>query len=576
MSSTNQPSPWNLQEAAALGAKLLLITSGLISITPEAAQAEDRIAQNGAAGIKANTQPQKIDRIRAWQTKTQDSDLARSAAMLPASSDDQITTIQQFTDLQPTDWAYQALANLVQRYGCVAGYPNGTFEGGKAISRFEAAALLNACLDRITDTTDELKALLKLLEDELAKTTNKTSQLASRVKALENQQFSPTTKLKGLATYVIGGNNYSGSAINPGGHSVRRRTGAAVNLPTAATFNYDLQLSLDTSFTGRDILRTTLRSGNFQYSAFGGYPHDLSNQSQLLIAFDEAKSSPDRVDIDKLYYQFPIGKGFTATLGPRVGQENMLALWPSVYPSDSILNATTVNGAPAAYSKNRGAGFGLWWESPTGLSVSANYVAYNGADSSEGLFTSTSGSTSSFQLAYAKEQWGIAAIFSYVQPHTQFVPATTPTVHSSIDHTASAETQAYGLSAYWQPLNSGWAPSISVGYGFNVTNFTAPVAAGKVESSQSWFVGLQWTDVFKIGNDFGFAVAQPVVATSITGGANPDDASYIYETWYKIQLTDHISLTPAVFYISRPLGMRTPSGESFSQLGVLAKMSFKF
>ena len=244
MSMTNQSSPWNLQEAAALGAKLLLITSGLFSITPEAAQAEDRTAQNGAAGIKANSQPQKIDRIRAWQTKTQDSDLARSTAMLPASSDDQITTIQQFTDLKPTDWAYQALANLVQRYGCVAGYPNGTFEGGKAISRFEAAALLNACLDRITDTTDELKALLKLLEDELAKTTNKTSQLASRVKALESQQFSPTTKLKGLATYVIGGNNYSGSAINPGGHSVRRRTGAAVNLPTAATFNYDLQLSV--------------------------------------------------------------------------------------------------------------------------------------------------------------------------------------------------------------------------------------------------------------------------------------------------------------------------------------------
>ena len=575
MSVTNQFSPWIAQEAAALGAKLLLLTSGLIAITPGAAQAEDISAPNARAGVNASTQLQEIDRIRAWQTKTQGSDLASSAVTLPAKSDDQIATIQQFTDIQPSDWAYQALANLIQRYGCVAGYPNGTFLGKKPISRHEAAALLNACLDRVTETTDELKALLKLLEDELVKTKSKTSQLASRVKALETQQFSPTTKLKGLATYVIGGNNYSGSAINPGGKTVNRRTGKAVTLPTAATFNYDIQLTLDTSFSGKDLLRTNLRSGNFQYSAFGGYPHELSNQSQLLIAFDESNSAPDRVDIDKLYYQFPIGNGFTATLGPRVGQENMLALWPSVYPSDGILNVMAVNGAPAAYNKNRGAGFGLWWEHPSGLSVSANYVANNGSENSTGLFTSTSGSSSSFQIAYAQEQWGLAAIASYVQPETEFVPGTTPTVHSSIDHTPSAETQAYGLSAYWQPLKSGWAPSVSLGYGFNITNYSAPVTT-KVGNSRSWFAGLQWTDVFQLGNDFGLAVGQPVVATSLTNGSNPDDNSYIYETWYKIQLTDQISLTPAVFYISRPLGMRTPSGESFSQLGVLGKMSFRF
>jgi hypothetical protein len=61
------------------------------------------------------------------------------------------------SDLRPTDWAYQALSNLIERYGCVAGYPDGTFKGGRAMTRFEAAALLNACLDRVTEVTDELK-----------------------------------------------------------------------------------------------------------------------------------------------------------------------------------------------------------------------------------------------------------------------------------------------------------------------------------------------------------------------------------------------------------------------------------
>ena len=77
-----------------------------------------------------------------------------------ARSQEQVTSISQFTDLRPSDWAYQALSNLVERYGCVAGYPNGSFRGGQAMTRFEAAALLNACLDRVTEVTDELKLLM--------------------------------------------------------------------------------------------------------------------------------------------------------------------------------------------------------------------------------------------------------------------------------------------------------------------------------------------------------------------------------------------------------------------------------
>ena len=56
----------------------------------------------------------------------------------------------------------------MEQYGCVAGYPNGTFRGNRAMTRYEAAALLNACLDRITEVTDELRRLLKEFETELA------------------------------------------------------------------------------------------------------------------------------------------------------------------------------------------------------------------------------------------------------------------------------------------------------------------------------------------------------------------------------------------------------------------------
>ena len=59
---------------------------------------------------------------------------------------EQVTSVSQFSDVQPTDWAFQALQSLVERYGCIAGYPNGTYRGNRALTRYEFAAGLNACL----------------------------------------------------------------------------------------------------------------------------------------------------------------------------------------------------------------------------------------------------------------------------------------------------------------------------------------------------------------------------------------------------------------------------------------------
>jgi len=540
-------------------------------LAPVAVSAQEVASLNGMSVFNEYMNQQDIDRFRAWESKNQ------------------VTSVTQFSDVQPTDWAYQALSNLIEKYGCVAGYPNGTFKGGNPLSRYEAAALLNACLERVTEQTDELQRLRTEFQGELTVLRGRVDGLEKKVGKLEATQFSTTTKLSGQATFVVGANAFSGSAINTATNRVNRApnslTGAArtpVSLPNATTFNYDLQLTFDTSFNGRDLLRTNLRAGNFGNSVFGGEPHALA-MSTLEVAFEE-DAGPNVVGIDKLFYQWPIGKEFTATVGGRVGQEDMLALWPSVYPADTILNVMTVNGAPAAYSKNLGPGAGLWWQG-NGFSISANYVAANGGSGNPaatgpngggGIGNKFSGSTGSVQLAYQQEQWGLAAIWNYLQPETQFVPGTTPFVHGAIDHSVNAATNAFGLSAFWQPLASGWLPSVSLGWGINSTSYSTPQPLGSLSTSQSWMVGLQWTDVFRNGNDFGFAVAQPVFATSLTGGGSPNDGNYVWEWWYKFQVTDNISVTPALIYLSRPLGMVTPSGQSFSQFGGLVKTTFRF
>ena len=81
--------------------------------------------------------------------------------------------------------------NLIERYGCVAGYPNGTYRGNRAMTRFEAAALLNACLDRVTEVTDELKRLMIEFEKELAILKGRVDGLEARVGELEATSSPP-------------------------------------------------------------------------------------------------------------------------------------------------------------------------------------------------------------------------------------------------------------------------------------------------------------------------------------------------------------------------------------------------
>ena len=479
-----------------------------------------------------------------------------------AATGEQVTSITQFSDVYPTDWAYQALSNLIERYGCVAGYPNGTYRGNRAMTRFEAAALLNACLDRVTEVTDELKRLMKEFEKELAILKGRVDGLEARVGELEATQFSTTTKLKGVATFVIGANSFGGS---------QRLVDRSKSENGATSFNYDLQLNLETSFTGKDLLLTVLRGGDFQDSAFNGGPTGLST---LETAFQEP-SGINSLGIDKLFYQFPVADSFTFTLGAVVGQEDMLAIWPSAYPSDAILDVLTLNGSPAAYNKNKGAGAGVSWLINGGFSVSANYVAANGSEgdpSSGGIATQNSASSGTIQLGYQAENWNIAAIYSGVQDTPNTIGGF-GTAFNEAFTTPNAWMNAWGIGGSWQPQESGWIPSISAGYGYNTLEAKNDA---EITSSQSWTVALEWSDAFLKGNNAGMAVGQPIFATSLKGDATPADGNYIWEWWYQFQVTDNISVTPALFYLSRPLGQLTPADDTFSQLGGLVKTTFKF
>jgi hypothetical protein len=136
--------------------------------------------------------------------------IVTATAISPAMA--QVTSVSQLRDVSPTEWSYQAISNLVSRYGCVAGYPNGTFKPGEPATRAELAALTNACLDRITEFYSVADAqLAAALRAEFSKEIGATN---SRVTALEVRN---ETKDKGVGTYLGASVTLNRQGVNGGG-----------------------------------------------------------------------------------------------------------------------------------------------------------------------------------------------------------------------------------------------------------------------------------------------------------------------------------------------------------------------
>ncbi len=232
----------------------------------------------------------------------------------------QITSVSQLSDVQPTNWAFQALQSLVERYGCIAGYPNNTFSGNRALTRYEFAAGLNACLERVNEliasasgenvTKENLTTLGRLQEEfatELASLRGRVDALEASSAELEANQFSTTTKLVGeLITYL-------GDAFGENADDANN-----------TDFGYRMRLDFNTSFTGKDRLRTRLQATNLRLfdtgATFGGSQGTRQGQDPSLgepIGFGETgetRFTPSsitqdgEVAITQIQYRFPVGE----------------------------------------------------------------------------------------------------------------------------------------------------------------------------------------------------------------------------------------------------------------------------
>jgi hypothetical protein len=507
-----------------------------------------------------------------------------------ASSQGQVTNVTQLRDVSPGDWAYEALRSLVERYGCIAGYPDGTYRGNRALSRYEFAAGLNACLQQVerliaTNTSNfvtrqDLATLQRLIDEfrtELATLGTRVDRLEGRVGFLEDHQFSTTTKLQGEAIFAL--TDELNQAIS-----------------NNTVFQDRVRLTFNTSFTGRDRLVTRLAAGNadalnrFKYGAGTdafGFPLDEGQQTFNITG----GSTNNSVVVDWLAYYFNFGASkvylaatggihsdYAPTLNPyfedfdggngalstfaqenpiyRIGGGAGAAVSFGVGPLQSILGPSTLtvgylagSGAFGANNPQEKAGLfdgdyaalaQLNFNLGDRIGIGATYVhGYHNT----GTAIFDLGGSSAFDRNTGIGGQGVVGSFAANNPSAianglSGLPQT-PVVSNS-----------YGVEAAFRLSNN---ISIS-GFG----TYTNAILLGQ-GNADIWTYGggIAFSDFGKRGNVLGlFAGVEPTLRglspNLRQGQAFTRDNSWHFEGFYKYQLTDNISVTPGVIWLTAP------------------------
>ncbi len=480
---------------------------------------------------------------------------------------EQVTSVSQLSDVQPTDWAFQALQSLVERYGCIAGYPDGTFRGNRAATRYELAAALNACLDQISDrfaTKEDLETVKALQEEfkaELATLKGRVDGLEARTATLEAQQFSTTTKLTGIAVFSASYGDKIGSRtyIDP-------ETNAPSLTDTRATAIASVQLNFNTSFVGSDLLQTTVFVGNtgqdlFTAANIGASPTNPTSTAQSIFVPGQYywTGYPSSVGLYRLAYTFKPTKDLSVTVGPLFYATDIVDLNSYTGPSNGFSSWFFINNPqinPYQVNFFGGAGAGINWQINGGpFAFRAVYIASSPFNSvanefGGGLFGDPYQGTAELEYANkfgADKKNGYAVRLQYTNSAT-----------SDISQNAGGINAELTLGRFGLFARYGIAGAHSYGGATPLPYDDQLIGTDQKFLSQSWMVGAGVNDLFIPGSLLALAGGQPFIndlgsGTSAASGARINDTTQTnLEAFYRFPINDNISITPDVMVIFNP------------------------
>ncbi|MCL1475831.1 iron uptake porin [Argonema antarcticum] len=510
-------------------------------------------------GSSSNAQPESnstLDRINQYNDRS--------------SGLEQVTSVSQLRDVQPTDWAFQALQSLVERYGCIEGYPDRTYRGNRALTRYEFAAGLNSCLNRIQEliaaaggggvTTEDIERLRRLQEEfraELTTLRGRVDALEARTARLEAQQFSTTTKLKGEVIFALAsvfGDDNNGRADNG-------------DLQDNPIFGNRARLNFDTSFTGKDLLRTRVQARNItQFDGGSSSRPNVTGTSMTRLGFDGDNGND--VELDDLYYRFPLSKNARVTLVANSGEFNDLL--NNVHP----IFESSGGGAISRFGRynpiyrlaDGGAGATVNLNLGSSIGLDFGYLALNASNPTDknGLFDGAYAAMAQVVL-FPKSNFNLGLTYAHYYSPGKDVNLTGSTGSSFAQRPfgsgIATSADALGAEFNWRPnrrfILSGW-------FGYTMAEAESGLDQGSNADVINYAVSLGLPDIGRKGNFLGLVAGVPPKVTSndLDGGILDDgrqladrednDTSYHLEAFYRIKVSDNISITPGAFVILNP------------------------
>ncbi len=524
---------------AALSALLLLSNSALAQTTPEVSNIDT--TESSSTSLVADPTSDILQQIQEYNPI----DLSQGGEE-PLR---QVNSVNQLRDVRPTDWAFQALQNLAQRHQCLLAYPDNTYRGNRAMTRYEFAAGLDACLEQIQkqlanlDTgvsAADMQTLRRLQEEfagELTILRRRVGALEVRTAELEANQFSTTTKLNGEVIFALADafGDQEPAANIAGGENVQ------------TSFGHRVRMNFDTSFTGKDRLRTRLQAVNVARL------DQPTGTAMSRLGFDGEDGS--KVTLERLDYRFPLSD----TVRVNIGAAGFVA--DRFVPLLNPLFESSENGAisrfgrynPAVYrTSGDTAGIGFEIKPSKQFRVDLGYFSSN-SDSpipKNGLFNGAHSALG--QITFSPTE-NINLAFTYVNSYAPGanvnLTGTTGSRNASRPFGRVATSgNHFGLQTsikFSQVTLSAWGGYVS-----------AEAKDGSNEGNKAdiwnWLVSLGVQDLGAKGDQLGFIFGMPPKLTDIDNGTADPSTSLHFETLYRYPLSKQISITPGFMVITNP------------------------
>ena len=473
----------------------------------------------------------------------------------------QVTSVSQLRDVQPTDWAFQALQSLIKRYGVTSGYSDRTFRGHRGLTRYEFTAALNAALNRVNEliaagTADlvrksDLAILQKLQVEfalELATLRGRVDTLEARTAQLEANQFSPTTKLDGEVIFAVTAGSYRNRGIRNSNTTPGTAPSGDLNLNSTVnpTVVARTRLNFSTSFTGKDLLFTQLQSGNGgQTAAVLGQVLPLGGNYRFNTFDQDYAGSGPGVALNYLFYKAPLfSKNLQFSIGPVDAVNNYVDINRYSQDEATSFSSTFFKNNPLLFAVPGGAVASLSWN-PSGGALSLHAVYASGTAAPAPLSQPSAEAASASNLFGSPNQ-GIVEVEYARKTFTirlQYMRASVSQRTFSIGgvNAELALTKKIGLfGRYGFGTIDGKVPGSFTGFANTTFN-------GSTLNPQSWQTGVAFFDFLMPGGKALVGVGQPFIENHVGNSTQTN-----LEALYRIPLSDNIAISPDLQFIFNP------------------------